>query len=54
VLCTSRSPLRLSHERVVPVEPLDVDSAIELFVERARTADSRFRLDEEDVPVLRQ
>jgi predicted ATPase/class 3 adenylate cyclase len=53
VLCTSRSPLQLSHERVVLVDPLDVDDAVELFVERARTADSRFRLDPADEPVLR-
>jgi predicted ATPase/class 3 adenylate cyclase len=54
VLCTSRSPLRLSLERVFPVEPLDENAAVQLFVERARTADSRFRLDEEDEPVLRE
>jgi len=53
VLCTSRSPLRLSHERVVPVDPLGEDAAIELFVERARTADSRFELDEADREVVR-
>ena len=54
VLGTSRSPLHLSHERVVVVDPLDEDAAVELFVERARTADSRFRLDPADEPVLRE
>jgi predicted ATPase/class 3 adenylate cyclase len=54
VLCTSRSPLRLTHERVVTVDPLDEDAAVELFVERARTADSRFRLDEDDEAVVRE
>jgi predicted ATPase/class 3 adenylate cyclase len=54
VLCTSRSPLRLSHERVVPVEPLAEDAAVELFVERARTADSRFQLDDADREVVRE
>jgi len=54
VLGTSRSPLHLSHERVVVVDPLDEDAAVELFVERARTADSHFRLDPADEPVLRE
>lgn len=54
VLCTSRSPLHLSHERVVLVDPLDEDAAVELFVERARTVDSRFRLDHDDEPILRE
>ena len=54
LLCTSRSPLRLSHERVVPVDPLDEDASVELFVERARTADSRFHLDETDREVVRE
>jgi predicted ATPase/class 3 adenylate cyclase len=54
VLCTSRSPLRLSHERVVPVDPLDEDASVELFVERARTADSRFHLDDADRDVVRE
>jgi predicted ATPase len=38
----------------VPVEPLDENAAVELFVERARTADSRFRLQEADEPVVRE
>src|SRR5262249_47473599 len=35
VLTTSRTPLRLRIERQLPVEPLGVDSAAELFVDRA-------------------
>ena len=54
LLCTSRSPLRLSHERVVTVDPLDEEASVELFVERARTADSRFQLDEADREVVRE
>ncbi|HET8742767.1 MAG TPA: tetratricopeptide repeat protein [Gaiella sp.] len=54
VLCTSRSPLRLSHERVMVVDPLEDDAAVELFVERARTADSRFRLDDSDEGIVRE
>ncbi|HET7366744.1 MAG TPA: tetratricopeptide repeat protein [Gaiella sp.] len=54
VLCTSRSPLRLSHERVVPVDPLEGRAAVALFVERARTADSTFRLAADDEEVVRE
>ncbi len=53
VLCTSRSPLRLSHEHVVQVDPLDDDAAVELFVDRAAASDSGFRLDEADRQVVR-
>jgi predicted ATPase/class 3 adenylate cyclase len=35
VLATSRTPLRLSTERVLPLEPLSVDDATTLFVELA-------------------
>jgi len=37
VLATSRTPLRLSDEHVLPLDPLPVDAAVELFVERARS-----------------
>jgi predicted ATPase/class 3 adenylate cyclase len=53
VLCTSRGPLRLSRERVVRVEPLGDDAAVDLFLERARTMDSRFSLHEEDMDAAR-
>ena len=35
VLATSRTPLRLSTERVLPLEPLSIDDATTLFVELA-------------------
>jgi predicted ATPase/class 3 adenylate cyclase len=35
VLATSRKPLRLSSERVLPLEPLPIDDATTLFVELA-------------------
>jgi non-specific serine/threonine protein kinase len=58
ILATSRTPLRVSGERVLPVPPLqipdltrplsvgDLDAveAVELFVERARAADPAFAL----------
>ena len=36
VLATSRQPVRLQAERVVPVEPLDESAAVELFLQHAR------------------
>jgi predicted ATPase/DNA-binding winged helix-turn-helix (wHTH) protein len=66
VLATSREPLRIAGEwqhRVLPLDTplprqrLDVDSAaqissIELFVERARSADQSFELSEENVDIV--
>lgn len=52
VIATSRGPLRIAGEHVIPVDPLLEDPAMRLFAERARSADGRFTLDdrvEEDV-----
>ena len=38
VLATSRGPLRLSSEHVLPLEPLSADNAATLFVELPRRA----------------
>jgi predicted ATPase/DNA-binding SARP family transcriptional activator len=41
VLATSRTPLRVTAEHVVHLEPLDVDAAIDLFRERGRVSEDR-------------
>src|SRR6266576_3873616 len=46
VLATSRTVLRLAGEHAYPVEPLSVDDAETLFVERARAVSPRFEPDE--------
>jgi predicted ATPase/DNA-binding transcriptional LysR family regulator len=46
VLATSRSPLRVPHERDYPVEPLDLADSVTLFVERARAARPAFEPDD--------
>jgi len=52
VLATSRAPLRLSRERVLPLEPLPVDEAVQLFVELSR--DRGVPIDEAQQPVARE
>ena len=46
LLTTSRTPLRVADEREYPVEPLELDHAVTLFVERARAVVRRFEADE--------
>src|SRR5262249_25898622 len=47
VVTTSREPLDVAGEQVVPVRPLDpATDAVSLFVERARSADAEFELGE--------
>ena len=38
IVTTSRTPLRIDAEREYPLAPLEIDSAVALFVERAGTA----------------
>ena len=66
ILTTSRAPLRLAGERVVPVPPLAVPNpdrlpatselagvaAVRLFVERARAADPEFALSDENAGAI--
>ncbi|MFB7084257.1 BTAD domain-containing putative transcriptional regulator [Streptomyces sp. NPDC056296] len=63
VLATSREPLRLAGEAVLPLPPLrlpesadpaelEESSAVQLFVERARSADPSFVLDAETAPAV--
>ncbi len=52
VLVTSRVPLRLYGERVVPLDPLAAADAVPLFVDRARRVDGRFDAAEATVAEL--
>jgi predicted ATPase len=49
VLATSREPLGIAGERILPVDPLPVDDATALFAERAKASRSDFELDHEPV-----
>src|SRR5579883_958814 len=48
VLATSREPLGVGGEHVLRLPSLAVSESIALFTDRARTADSRFTLDEQN------
>jgi predicted ATPase/class 3 adenylate cyclase len=54
VLATSRAPLHLSAERVLPVEPLLDDAAAELFVSRAAAGGRQIAVDETVTAVCRR
>ncbi len=55
VVATSREPLDLEGEQVVPVRPLDAATdAVSLFVERAQSVDPEFVADEETVAVVEE
>jgi predicted ATPase/DNA-binding SARP family transcriptional activator len=53
-LVTSRAALRVSGEQEYPVDPLDPEDAVALFVERAQSADPRFRLTEENADAVEE
>jgi len=44
VMVTSRAPLHVRGEHRLPILPLEVDPAVELFADRARAANPRFQL----------
>ena len=52
LLVTSRVVLHVSGEHVYPVDPLPVDAAVALFLERARGADARFDPDTAEVRTI--
>jgi predicted ATPase/DNA-binding SARP family transcriptional activator len=52
LLVTSRVVLHLTGEHVYPVEPLAAEPAVELFRERARASEHRFRLDRTGSPAI--
>ena len=51
VLVTSRQPLEVVGEVVVPVDPLDRDAALELFRQRARDAGAPLPHDRQDLAI---
>ena len=52
MLVTSREPLHLSAEHVLPVEPMDAAHAVALFVERATAALPSFALTPQNRPAV--
>jgi predicted ATPase/DNA-binding SARP family transcriptional activator len=53
-LVTSRSALRVSGEQEYPLDPLDLEDAVALFVERAKGADPRFSLTDENTATVEE
>jgi predicted ATPase/DNA-binding SARP family transcriptional activator len=53
-LVTSRSALRVSGEQEYPLDPLDLEDAVKLFVERAKGADPRFSLTDENAAAVEE
>jgi predicted ATPase/DNA-binding SARP family transcriptional activator len=53
-LVTSRSALRISGEQEYPLDPLGLEDAVALFVERARGADPRFALTDENTSAVEE
>jgi predicted ATPase len=49
---TSRTPLRIAFEREYPLAPLELDSGVALFAERAKTTRGTFELTPETVTVV--
>jgi predicted ATPase/class 3 adenylate cyclase len=55
VVATSREPLDLEGEQVVPVRPLDADTdAVSLFVERAQSTDPEFEADDATIVAVEE
>ena len=53
-IVTSRSALRVSGEQEYPLDPLDLEDAVALFVERAKGADPRFSLTDENTAAVEE
>ncbi len=54
VIVTSREPLRLRHEQIVPILPLKQNDALQLFVERARSLNPDFQLTDQNATAIAQ
>ncbi len=54
ILATSREPLHLSIEQVMPVEPMAVNDAVSLFAARASATLSSFVLSDSNRPAVEQ
>jgi predicted ATPase len=53
IVATTRVVLHLTGEHVYPVQPLEEEAGIALFVERARARDASFALDASGLPIIR-